>query len=337
MFVLIRASFLLSKFMAKITKRFQNNFTQISNEFIRILPMKELAMYVYLLSLPDEWNLSIEGVCATTSWGETQVRTALNSLERIGLLKRIKHKDEKGRWDWDYILDNKIGQIPYMENLHVEKPSVENPHMENPRMEYPTVVNPTVENPQIYKERIIKKQDKYKNNKETVSTEDDTLDFNCDLVIGEWNKVNSTSLKSKREFRENLRFWLSEGYTIEEILYAIRRKVLVPDKFLKDISIVTFFRKSNSQGPCNYIEQVLNYKLGEADGTKQRPDEHALEMREFGETRYTIADLGSDRIDYLNGKGFELEKATGFIKRKEDGYTKSYIVYADGTLKDLID
>lgn len=180
-------------------------------------------------------------------------------------------------------------------------------------------------------------KNKHNNNKETILTQDNALDSNCDLVISEWNKVNSTSLKSKREFRENLGFWLSEGYTIDEILYAIRRKVLVPDKFLKDITIVTFFRKSNSQGPCNYIEQVLNYKLGEADGTKQRPDEHVLEMREFGETRYTIADLGSDRIDYLNEKGFELEKATGFIKRKEDGYTKSYIVYADGTLKDLID
>jgi hypothetical protein len=169
------------------------------------------------------------------------------------------------------------------------------------------------------------------------SEADKILDSSCDLVISEWNKVNSTSLKSKREFRENLGFWLSEGYTIEEILYAIRRKVLVPDKFLKDISIVTFFRKSNSQGECNYIEQVLNYKLGEADGTKQRPDEHALEMHKFGETMYTIADLGSDRIDYLNGKGFELEKASHILDRKEDGYIKSYIVYKDNTLRDLID
>lgn len=123
----------------KIKKNFKNNFTVIGNQYFQELSMKGLALYLYLLSRPDDWHFSREGTARDTGWGETEVSTAGKELERKGLLVRIKSRTQLGQWDWSFELNSEI---------NLDKPTVDEPVLENP-----TVVESTLGNPTIYKER----------------------------------------------------------------------------------------------------------------------------------------------------------------------------------------
>lgn len=70
-----------------------------------MLGMEALALYVYLLSKPNNWNFSREDTMRDTGWGETEIRSATKELEDKGLLIRRKFRTEEGRWDWDFNLD----------------------------------------------------------------------------------------------------------------------------------------------------------------------------------------------------------------------------------------
>ena len=118
--------------MAFLRNKNREKFTVIDNTAImdNNLSLKALGLLVKLLSMPDNWEFSENGLeKAFNKDGQTSIRSGLKELENFGYLKRYKARDEKGRITkivWDIT-----------ENPHVENPSMDNPSLDN-RPQYNT-------------------------------------------------------------------------------------------------------------------------------------------------------------------------------------------------------
>ena len=76
-----------------------------------------------MLSLPDGWGYSIEGLVKLSSDGRASVMAALNELEKFNYLKRSRSRD----------LSGKLGEAVY-------------DIFEQPKSDFPTLEKPTLEN-----------------------------------------------------------------------------------------------------------------------------------------------------------------------------------------------
>ena len=94
-------------------------FVVMSNKFLREkeMSLKAKGLLALCLALPDDWNYSINGLCAICKESQTSIRSTLKELETFNYLERKRHKDEKGQFTYEYI----IYETPYAENLHMEK------------------------------------------------------------------------------------------------------------------------------------------------------------------------------------------------------------------------
>lgn len=93
--------------MAVIRDRKAKNFTVMSNRPLRetAMSLKAKGLLALLLSLPEDWDFSIKGICAICKENESAVRAALGELKRFGYLKiRMKKPNEtqSGRIEYEY-------------------------------------------------------------------------------------------------------------------------------------------------------------------------------------------------------------------------------------------
>lgn len=105
--------------MAIIRNKSKECFTVISNNIFKdkSLSLKGRGMLVTLLSLPDNWEFSENGLEKIFNDGITAIRSALKELEEKGYLLRTKHRNEKGQF--------------YSEWMIFETSTSENPHWKN--------------------------------------------------------------------------------------------------------------------------------------------------------------------------------------------------------------
>lgn len=78
--------------MGNYKNNFDKNFTQIHNNLINDvrLSMKAKGLLIYLISKPDEWNFSANGISSQMNDGLSAINSTLKELENVGYLKRIK-------------------------------------------------------------------------------------------------------------------------------------------------------------------------------------------------------------------------------------------------------
>jgi len=108
--------------MNKVTRIKNANYTTISNVFLRDkeLSLKAKGLLATILSLPENWDFSIKGICATIKEGTTAVYSAIDELKERGYCKVVTNRNEKGM-----ILGNDYTfyENPNMENLNVDNQS----------------------------------------------------------------------------------------------------------------------------------------------------------------------------------------------------------------------
>ena len=112
------------------------NYTHMANYHFRErgLSLKAKGLLSLMLSLPEEWDYSINGLATLSKDGKDSVMNTLTELEQFGYLKRTKTIDGKGRFaGYDYDI--------------FEKPQTENPQTENPYTGNPNTEKPYTENP----------------------------------------------------------------------------------------------------------------------------------------------------------------------------------------------
>lgn len=86
--------------------KIQRFFGAVPNDLLNNpdISFKAKGLYAYLNSKPDNWDFSVEGIAAQVKEGIDSVRAGIHELEKFGYLKRMKHQNEKGYWDVDYML-----------------------------------------------------------------------------------------------------------------------------------------------------------------------------------------------------------------------------------------
>ena len=120
--------------MAVIRVNKTSDYTVMSNAHFRekSMSLKAKGLLSLMLSLPDDWDYSINGLCSICKENATAIRSTLAELEKFGYLIRERSRDENGKFDYVYNIFEKpqiAGQ--YAEKPHLEKPYAENPHAGN--------------------------------------------------------------------------------------------------------------------------------------------------------------------------------------------------------------
>lgn len=84
--------------MPFLRKEHKENYTCINNDVFRSeLSLKARGMLCTMLSLPDDWEFSENGLQAILKDGQTSIRSAIKELESAGFLSRTRERDENGR------------------------------------------------------------------------------------------------------------------------------------------------------------------------------------------------------------------------------------------------
>lgn len=84
--------------MAFLRKEHREKYTCISNDVFRSdLSLKARGMLCTMLSLPNDWEFSENGLQAILKDGQTSIRSAIKELESAGFLSRTRERDENGR------------------------------------------------------------------------------------------------------------------------------------------------------------------------------------------------------------------------------------------------
>jgi hypothetical protein len=98
----------------------KNRYTHIPNDLIEdpALDWKELGLMVFLLSKPDNWEISVEHLRKQRKLGRDGIYKCLDAIIEAGYAIREKNKD--GSVDW-YIFDEKTTEKPEI------KPNPEKP------------------------------------------------------------------------------------------------------------------------------------------------------------------------------------------------------------------
>lgn len=99
-------------------------FVVMNNRFLRNkqMSLKAKGLLALCLSLPEDWDYSINGLVAITKESVTAVRNAMKELEELGHMKINKLQNEKGHFHYEYV----IYETPHIENLDVVKSDMEN-------------------------------------------------------------------------------------------------------------------------------------------------------------------------------------------------------------------
>lgn len=85
------------------------NYTVMSNQHFHCINMslKAKGLLSLILSLPAEWDYSINGLTAICKESRPTIQTTLNELKELGYLEIIKHapsKENGGRFTYEYII-----------------------------------------------------------------------------------------------------------------------------------------------------------------------------------------------------------------------------------------
>lgn len=105
------------------------NYTVMSNYHLREreMSLKAKGLLSLMLSLPNDWDYTIEGLIAICKENETALKSILNELKTFGYLEINKKQNDRGQFEYEYnIYEKPQGKKPEVENPGVDKPEVEN-------------------------------------------------------------------------------------------------------------------------------------------------------------------------------------------------------------------
>ena len=113
-----------------------HDYTVMANHHLRDerLSLKAKGLLSMLLSLPDDWEISIRGLASIVTDGVGAVQTGINELIEAGyIVRRRQHADTGAFAGFEYI-------------IHEVPPCTENPYTANPYTGKPYTENPTLRN-----------------------------------------------------------------------------------------------------------------------------------------------------------------------------------------------
>lgn len=163
-----------------------SNYTVMSNYHLRdkSLSLKAKGLLSQMLSLPEDWDYTLNGLAIINREKIDAIRQAVRELEKAGYILRSRERDKKGCLRGTvYVIyeqpqapsgpdapehDHPALETPTLEKPTLENPTLDNPTLDNPTLDNPTLGKPTLENPMQLNIDIQSKDGK---NKDSSSTE----------------------------------------------------------------------------------------------------------------------------------------------------------------------
>lgn len=108
--------------MVKMIKKYDKNYTIVSNDVVRDaeLSWKAKGIFVYLWSMPDDWDFYEIEVSKHATDGRSSLRSGLKELEDKGYMKRKRVRNDKGQVSSSYW---ELYDKPMLENPTQDKPT----------------------------------------------------------------------------------------------------------------------------------------------------------------------------------------------------------------------
>ena len=135
-----------------------HNYTVMSNHHLRDrnLSYKAKGLLSFMLSLPEDWDYSLAGLCSISKESGDGIRSILKELQEHHYVEIEKVRGYKGYFEYNYL----IYEVPHFISLENEQsnPDMENPHLDTPNVETTTQINTNI----INTKKQIDKDDKTK-------------------------------------------------------------------------------------------------------------------------------------------------------------------------------
>ena len=131
-------------------------YTVMSNHHLRnhALSLKAKGLLSQMLSLPEDWDYTLQGLAQINKESIDAIREAVRELERAGYIKRSRERDERGCLRGTvYTIYEQPHTEPTPEEPAQALPTLDNPTLEKPMLEKPTLENPTQLNTESTKKR----------------------------------------------------------------------------------------------------------------------------------------------------------------------------------------
>ena len=112
-----------------------SGYTVMSNHHLRnrALSLKAKGLLSQMLSLPEDWDYTLQGLARINRESIDAIRQAIRELEQAGYIQRSRERDEKGRLRGaDYVIFELPQPVPASVSPTLENPTQENPTLENP-------------------------------------------------------------------------------------------------------------------------------------------------------------------------------------------------------------
>lgn len=230
-------------------------FTMMSNYHFqdKEISLKAKGLLGLMLSLPSNWDYSINGLVAIVKENKAAVQTALKELEEHKYLKRTRAQDETGRFDYIYdIYEKPYDKLPWTENRCTDIQCTENRCTENqPQIN----TNKQNTNKQNTKELNTNEYKEKNNKKETVNS-----------VIAEYteSKDLQDALHGFVEMRNKAR----KPLTARAMKLSLNKLTELALDDVTKISIVnqsimhnwlTFYKLQNNNGPKQLTRKEMGY------------------------------------------------------------------------------
>lgn len=182
------------------------NYTTMSNYHLRDISLsyKAKGLLSFMLSLPETWDYSVNGLVCVSKENIHAIRSILKELENHKYLVREKYQNDKGRFEYNY----SIYEVPYD-----QLPYTENTHMVNPYTEKQPQINTNKE--------IIKKE--ITNQKDIKDKQIDKENIKYHPLVNDLIKSGFIDGNDKDMYRySNLIYSLKEEYEYYEIIRSIK-------------------------------------------------------------------------------------------------------------------
>lgn len=213
------------------------DYTTMSNYHLKDknLTLKAKGLLSIMLSLSDEWEYSIAGLCSICVENETAIKSALNELKDNGYLivnKKLPNETKSGRIEYEYY----IYETPKQE---VEKQG----------LEILGVENLGVENLGLENQLQLNTNNKYINNKDT-NNKINIIKENIKEIFDYWNNCDIIKhIKITEDIARILKTRLNE-YDVEQLKECITH---YSEAYHSEYeycnfkwSILTFFKQKNA-------------------------------------------------------------------------------------------
>lgn len=229
--------------MAVIRVNKTKNYTVMSNYHLKEkeMSLKAKGLLSIMLSLPDDWDYSVEGLVAICKESKTAIQGILKELESFHYLLRVRKQNKKGQFEYEYNI--------------FEQPQTDEPQTDEPYMEKPYTVNVSQLNTNTL--NTYKQNTKEINNIYCAANQKNNIPY--DEICEYLNKrINASYKASTKKTKDLITARFNEGFTLDNFKEVIDKKVL---DWLNDKTMKKYLRPETLFG--TKFESYLNQPMKE--------------------------------------------------------------------------